>query len=42
VRVAQGVLADFVAAQQRHPPTIPLENADWHGGGASRLWSSRN
>jgi len=33
VRVAQGVLADFISAQQRHPPTIPLENADWHGGG---------
>jgi RNA polymerase sigma-70 factor (ECF subfamily) len=33
VQIARGVLADFVAAQQRHHPTIPLENADWHGGG---------
>ncbi len=37
VRVAQGVLADFVQAQQRHHPTIPLENADWHGGGEPSL-----
>jgi hypothetical protein len=33
VQIARGVLADFISAQQRHPPTIPLENADWHGGG---------
>ena len=39
VQVARGVLADFVAAQQRQPPTVPMEHADWHGGG-SRLWSS--
>jgi DNA-directed RNA polymerase specialized sigma24 family protein len=34
VQIARGVLADFISAQQRHPPTIPLENADWHGGRA--------
>ena len=32
VRVAQGVLADFVQAQQRQPPAIPLKDADSHGG----------
>jgi len=32
-QVARGILADFVSAQQRHPPIIPLENADWQGGG---------
>jgi hypothetical protein len=35
VQIARGVLADFISAQQRHPPTIPLENADWHGGGGA-------
>ena len=37
VQIARGVLADFISAQQRHPPTIPLENADWHGGGEPSL-----
>ena len=37
VQVARGVLADFISAQQRHHPTIPLENADWHGGGLIRV-----
>jgi DNA-directed RNA polymerase specialized sigma24 family protein len=32
VRVAQGVLADFVQAQQRQPTAIPLKDADSHGG----------
>ena len=32
VRVAQGVLADFVQAQQRQPPAIPMKDADSHGG----------
>jgi RNA polymerase sigma-70 factor (ECF subfamily) len=32
VRVAQGVLADFVQAQQRQPPAIPPKDADSHGG----------
>jgi len=37
VQIARGVLADFISAQQRHPPTIPLENADWHGGGETSV-----
>ena len=36
-QVARGILADFVQAQQRHPPIIPLENADWHGGASLEL-----
>jgi hypothetical protein len=32
VQVAQGVLADFVAAQQRRFQTVPLEHADSCGG----------
>jgi DNA-directed RNA polymerase specialized sigma24 family protein len=39
VQVARGVLADFISAQQQHHPTIPLENADWHGGGVGRAVS---
>ena len=32
VQVARGILADFVQAQQRQPPAIPLKDADSHGG----------
>lgn len=38
VQVARGILADFVQAQQRQPPAIPLKDADSHGGG-SHLWN---
>jgi DNA-directed RNA polymerase specialized sigma24 family protein len=41
VRVAQGVLADFVQAQQRQPPAIPLKDADSHGGREPTLYQSR-
>jgi len=40
-QVARGILADFVSAQQRHPPIIPLENADWHGGGGAIYGTER-
>ena len=36
-QVARGILADFVQAQQQRPQAMPLEHADSHRGGWSRL-----